>query len=129
MPSPHTTFGGKLGWVEADRNRSRIRNADIERAILRPVQLVLEFWLDGAIYEVNLQKQATGAFEGTWKRGREPRHEQGPATCTLEPHDDCFPGQLLLVGTWFEDGRWHWTGNLEPLDVGQAAISFPPVVR
>lgn len=117
-------FQGRLFWADIPFGTKQRELTAIDRAILRPHGLVMQFLLDGAPYEVRLQKMSDGTFRGTWTRGAGVASQQGRAECNLgqfqgerEPPD----AAVKLEGSWFEDIDWRWFGRLESVSAFTAA--------
>lgn len=115
--APLRRYSGLLVWF--DPAGSRVRQGRIDRAILRPGGLSLEFTTSGQPYSVVLQPHERDVMHGTWSRGAGVRQASGAAECSLSPCGETI-GQaghenLKLEGCWYEDGQWDWVARLEPL--------------
>jgi hypothetical protein len=114
MPAAEIAFrrlNGCLLWADLPIGKRQPETVLVDRAILRPNELVLEFSQDGFTCHVALKKTAERTFAGTWERqgqGREPR--RGHIECTLVWRDPSAtvpdPSELTLRGKWFEDIDW-----------------------
>jgi hypothetical protein len=114
---PLRRYRGILVWI--DRDARRVRQGQIQRAILRARGLSLEFACEGRAYHVVLRPSAGHAFAGTWTQGTGSKQVSGEAECHLSSCGVFFgePGEhnLKLEGRWEEEGAWDWVGKLQPL--------------
>jgi len=121
--APLRRFSGLLVWF--DPATSRTRQGRIDRAILRPGTLSLEFMTGGQPYAVTLRHGEKRGLQGTWSRGAGAREVKGPAECRLSPCGETIgqPGRshLKLEGSWQEDGQWDWVARLVPIASGREA--------
>ena len=103
-------FIGPLMWALIPKMK-HTRHASIERAILRPDALLLDFTEGGTRYDVELRKTAD-IFAGRW---RTPGTQNGYVGCRLITEGDglSLDGDVLLRGVWREKGQdWKWAGVL-----------------
>ena len=110
-------YKGLLWWFQPPKFR-KARHVSIERAILRPGELALDFSEGGDAYHITVRGADRAALmRGEWQRDRASR--RGSAECRLldaplAPGDE---GELILKGFWFEDGvDWKWCGMLFPVE-------------
>jgi hypothetical protein len=113
-------FQGSLFWADIPFYTKQRELTTIDRAILRPDKLLMEFILDGAPYHVELEKASDGTFRGTWERGSGVAAERGHVECKLDQFPRKETGEppeetMKLEGKWFEDIDWRWFGRLEPV--------------
>jgi len=114
---PLRRYSGLLVWFDPESQRTR--QGRIDRAILRPGALSLEFMTGGQPYAVTLRHGEKRRLFGTWSRGAGAREVTGAAECRLSPCGDTIgqPGRshLKLEGSWQEDGQWDWVARLVPV--------------
>lgn len=116
-------FQGQLVLFDPHHQRDPRSMGEIDRAILRQGELVMDVSVEGERYSLSLVKSPDDVFRGSWARGNGSVHpEQGQAQCRLTPFStsigtpDPDGAHLQLEGTWSEDGVWRWFGRLDRVE-------------
>jgi hypothetical protein len=118
-------FKGRTVWT-CDRGERDGRHGSIERAILRPQELVMDLTTGTTRYSVRLARTAEDIYQGTWERQEGGRAFRGVAECSAGSFESVHAVKsntpddariLHLNGSWEEEGEWWWVGRMEEVDV------------
>ena len=111
MPEDVNRYQGNLYWIHEVDNGGT--SAKITRAILRRDEIVMEFESLGDTYHVLLQRRSGRSYEGVWEAGGPRTKRTAPIQCRIL--DD--GADLVIRGTWIEDGDYKWFGELEQVEI------------